>query len=292
MQTAGRRIGFSQYAKIDAKGFIGLLGARNRLEHQIHGRAFFNQLDLVSNMGEDARLGWNFVLLYHFIDQTIQVHQAGDAVGGRVDADHGIAGAIQQAIQQRSGNAAWIIGRMVRLQAYRQAARQPYGIAKRRGYLTFFGHQNQILIAHQFADCGRHFRCNALGHALECRTVGRVQQQPVSKISHGQVADFRKGCTVVGVDNQPRHLIALIRNQQLLQKALEWHRSQTHARRHAFDIGFGRHPGQKITRTRWCGFGHHLFQVFKLVLVYAHTVTVGHRFLLPDMVQTRLACLP
>ena len=66
------------------------------------------------------------------VDQLQQVHGRGHIVAGRVDADHRVAAAVAQSIEDRRRDAARIVGRMVRLQAHRKPARQADRIAKPR----------------------------------------------------------------------------------------------------------------------------------------------------------------
>ena len=59
------------------KAFVGFLRARNGLKDQIDRRAFFNDLNLVGNMGQYAGLRGNAVLIDDLIYQVIQFIRAG-----------------------------------------------------------------------------------------------------------------------------------------------------------------------------------------------------------------------
>ena len=72
-------------------------------------------------MGQNARLRRDFI----FVDDAIKHIQQGangrHAVGRRIDADHGVAAAIEQAVENARRDAGRIVGRMIWLQSRRQA---------------------------------------------------------------------------------------------------------------------------------------------------------------------------
>jgi hypothetical protein len=51
---------------------------------------------------------------------------------------------------------------------------------------------HQVLVAHQLADGGHHFRRQAGGHGGQRVAAGGIGQQPVAQAAHGQVADGAK----------------------------------------------------------------------------------------------------
>ena len=112
-----------------------------------------------------------------------------DAVGCRIDADDSIAGAEQQSIEGRCGDALWIVGRMVGLQAHGQPTRQADGVAEAGDDAAFRGHRDQILQAHQLADGGRHFRGEAGAYC--CQSLRFGGEQELAKLADGQRGD---GC--------------------------------------------------------------------------------------------------
>ena len=116
-------------------------------------------------------------------------------VGGRVDADDGVAAAEQQAVERGRGDAARVVGRVVGLQAGGQPAGQPDGGAERGDDGAAARHRDQVLVAHELADGGDHLRGEAgsdRGGASRgdqrVRTGGDVEQ-PVAEPADGQVRD-------------------------------------------------------------------------------------------------------
>ena len=72
-----------------------------------------------------------------------------DAVGRRVDADDGIAAAVEQPVEDGGGDAAGVVGRVIRLQADRHAAGQADGVAKTRDDAAALRGEDEVLVAHQ-----------------------------------------------------------------------------------------------------------------------------------------------
>ena len=128
-------------------------------------------------MGQHAVLHRNLQALTHIVEPVQQIGNACRRIGGRIDADHGITTTEQQAIQNGGGDTAWIVGGMIGLETDGQMTRQADGVAKPRNHRAFARHQNQILVAHQLADRGHHFRSQAGGQRRQrLRIGGRVEQ--------------------------------------------------------------------------------------------------------------------
>ncbi|MCY1401385.1 hypothetical protein D9M71_165020 [compost metagenome] len=169
-------------------------------------------------MGQHARLGRDFVALDDRVEHFQHGANRGDAVGGRVDADHGIAVAVQQAVENACGDTGRFVGGVVRLQARGQSPTQAEGAAEFRDHTDFLRHQHQILHAHDLRHGGNHFRGQAGGEGAQNLLVGGIAEQPIAKAADGKVADDREGLFVVGVDDQAGDFIGLIGNQNILQE--------------------------------------------------------------------------
>ncbi|MNE73612.1 hypothetical protein D3C80_1696340 [compost metagenome] len=143
--------------------------------------------------------------------------------------------------------------------------RQPDGVAEPGDHPAFFGDQDQILITHQFADSGGHFRRDAPGDCRQGIAVGFFTQQPVTKIPDGQMRNRGKRRDIMGIDNQPRDFILFIRHQQLLQKGFERHIGQRHFCRHTLLCAGGSHFGQIVARSCGRRLCHQFAQILKLI---------------------------
>ena len=155
-----------------------------------------------------------------------------DAVGGRVDADHRVAGAKQQAVEHGGGDAARIVGRMVGLQAHRQPAGQADRVAEAGDDPAFGGDRDQVLQAHDLADRGGHLRRQA-GRAARPASAGVGGEQALAELAHGQRGDRGEGDRVVGVDDQPGDLVGLVGDHRFGEDGRQRHVGQRHLRRDA-----------------------------------------------------------
>ena len=115
-------MGLLQEGQIDAEAPVGRFGAGDGLEHQIHGHIALDELQGVGDMGQDAGLGGNVETLDHLVEHLVQAGEDRQVVAGRVDADHRIPGAIQEAIEHGGGNALGIVRGVVRLQPHAEPA--------------------------------------------------------------------------------------------------------------------------------------------------------------------------
>ncbi len=125
LERQGRLVALAQDSEVDAEAAVGRL--RDGLEGEVHWRAEFDQFDRVGDVGQQADLGRDGPASPQLVHEVEQGVGGLDAVGGRVDADHRVAAPYQRAIDDRSGDGARVVGRMVRL----QSDRQPSGQAER-----------------------------------------------------------------------------------------------------------------------------------------------------------------
>nr|GEU28151.1 hypothetical protein [Tanacetum cinerariifolium] len=228
------RLRFGQQRQVDAEAGVGGLGAGNRLEHQVHRRAALDGGQRVGDVGEHARLGGDFVAGNDLVQHGHQPDHLRHVVGGGVDADHGIAAAVQQAVEHAGGNAGGVVGRVVRLQPGGHAAGQADGVAKARDHEAFARDQHQVLDAHDFRDGCRHLGRDAGRHCRQRGLVGRIAQQPVAQVAHRQVRDGGERRAVVVVDDQARDFVRFVRDHQLVEEHGQWQIGQRHLRGHAF----------------------------------------------------------
>jgi len=150
LKPLGGVFGLGQHGLGDAKAFIGLLRAGNRLEHQINRGIARHNINHRRDMGQNARLGRDIDPFANFINQFEKLNHRFRAVSGRVDANDRIAAAMHQTVKDRGRNTRRIISRMIGLQAHRKMAGQADSVAKGRHHMAFLGNRDQVLIAHQF----------------------------------------------------------------------------------------------------------------------------------------------
>ena len=112
-----------------------------------------------------------------------------------------------------------IVGRMVGLQPHREPARQADGVAEARDHAALRRHHHQVLQPADLADRRGHLRREAGRERGEGLRRRRIRQEPVAKSADGEMRDRGEGRAVVAVDDQPRHLVALVRNDGIVEKA-------------------------------------------------------------------------
>ena len=146
-----------------------------------------NRLQLRGHMRQHAGLRGDLVPSDQLIHHPQQRRATAHAVRGRIDADHRVAAAVEQAVENRGGNAPGIVGRMIRLQPNGQPARQTERAAKRASPRGISGppeSRSWLLINFATAaaisgrDAGRHAvpaRCESVSyrssHSRNCPTV-------------------------------------------------------------------------------------------------------------------------
>ena len=176
-----------EQGEVDAEAFVGRFSPGNRLEHQIDGRAPADQFEGRGDMRQHAALRRNVEFGSDLIKHDEKRVSIVRAVGRRVDADDGIAGAEQKPIENTRGDAARIVGRVIGLQPYRQAARQAEGVTERSDHTAFRRHHDQILLAADLAHGSGHFRRHAGRQCGQHRRRRFIRQQPIAKAADGQM---------------------------------------------------------------------------------------------------------
>jgi hypothetical protein len=155
-QREGRVARFAQQRQVDAEAGVRGLGPGNRLEHEVDRRAPLDGGEGVRDVGQHAGLGRDRMAADDVVEHGDELDHLRHVVGGRVDADDGIAAAVHQAVEQARRDAGNVVKRVVRLQAGRQGAGQADGVAEARDDPALAGHQHQVLDAHDFRDGGGH----------------------------------------------------------------------------------------------------------------------------------------
>ena len=177
----------TQDVQVDAEAGIRRFGPGDRLEHQIDRSATADDLQRVGDMRQYAGLGRDVMTQTQRLQHVQQGDAVGDAVGGRIDADHGIAATQQKPVDRCRADPAQVIGRMVRLQAGAQPPWQTLGIAERGGDPAATGDADQILVAHQLGCRCRHLRRDGRRKRGQPVRGCFIGQQPVAKAADGQM---------------------------------------------------------------------------------------------------------
>ncbi len=208
------------------------LAPRDRLEHEVDGRALGDERERRGHVRQHADLGRDVELGAHLVEHGDERMRALGAVGRGVDADHRVAGAEQEAVEDARGDGAQIVGRVIGLQPHRQTPWQPDGVAKARHHRTLRCHHHQILEPADLGDRRRHLRRDAAGERGELWRGGRVGEEPVAQSADGEMRDLAERGAVVAVYDEARHLVGLVGNDGLLEEGRERHVGERVLRRH------------------------------------------------------------
>jgi hypothetical protein len=230
----------------------------------------------VGDMGQHAALGGDVEAADQLVLQVQQPAEHRQAVGYRVDADDRVACAVEQAVQRGGRHAAQIVGRVVGLQAHRQATRQADGVAESCDHAAFAGDRDQVLVAHQLGDPRHHLRGQPRRKGGQRGGVGVVGQQPVAEPAHRQVRHRGESGGVVGVDDQAGDVVRLVGHQRLGQEAFQRQVGQHVTRGHALLRGRRADAGEVIAGTCRTGRSHDMFQVIEYEDLPGDGGAIGH----------------
>ena len=126
------------------------------------------------------------------VDETIQAAQNGrhrfDRFRRRIDADHGIAAAVQQAIDGGQQNAAQIVGRVIRLHADAEDAALAHRVAAARDVADLARRQHEVLVAHQLGHSSSHVGMNGSLNRADFLLADRIVEQILAELADGQTA--------------------------------------------------------------------------------------------------------
>ncbi len=240
----------AKQGQVDAEAAIGRLRPGDRLEHQIDRRPRFERLELGRDMGQHGALCRDIEAPAQLVYQAHQIGHALDRIAGRVDADHGIAGAVGETVQNRGRDARRIVGRMIRLQSGRESASEPDRAPEPGDHFDLAGDQHEILQPHDLGDRRRHFRQQPGRQRRKRRSIRHLRQQPVAERADSQTGDRREGRRVPPVEQQPRHLVGLVGDDRLVEESGERQVGERHLRRHPLACRAGGDAGQDIARAQ------------------------------------------
>lgn len=209
------------------------------------------------------------------VEHLEQPHHVRDVVERRVDADDGIAAAIEQAVEHAGSDAREVVGRVVRLQPRRHTPSEADGIAEPGDDTGLACRQHEILRPHDLRDGCRHLWCDTRSHACQHVAVHVVGEEPLAEAADGQVGDRCERGRVVAVHDEARDLVGFVGNEGLLEERAERDVGQGHLRGGALDGGSGADTCQPVTRALGCGARQQCPQVVEHVTRAVDHVRVG-----------------
>ena len=275
LQRQRRLARLAQQRERHAEAGIRRLGAADRLEHEVHRRAALDRAQAGRDVRQHAGLRRNGVALAHRVQHGEQRARGIDAVGGRVDADHRVAGTEQQPVERGGGDAARIVGRMVGLQAHREAPGQADRVAEARDDAALGRDRDQVLQAHQLADRGGH-----LGRQAGAQRRQRVRlrgEQELAELADGERGDRGERRCVVAVDDQPGDFVGFVGNDRLGQDRRQRQVGQRHLRGDPLGRGCRGQARERVAGPERRRPRQQRAQVVEDVACAGEGVCVGHR---------------
>ena len=106
---------------------------------------------------------------------------------------------------------------------------------------------------HTGSERGQHGRCHFVG------------QQPVAKAADSQGRDRRECLPVVRVDDQPRHLVDLVRHDLIGEEGRKWQVSKRKLGGDPLLAGLCRDPGEHIATAQGRCPGHKRLEIGKRI---------------------------
>ena len=212
-------------------------------------------------MGQHAALRGDLEAPDDVVEHGEEIEDRRHVVAGRVNADHGVAAAEHEAVDDRSGDAALVVGRVIGLQAHGHTPLEAERVAKAGHDLDLACREDEILVAHDFGDRGRHLGGDARGYPRKNLGRGFVGEQPIAKGADCHVRHGDEGRRIVAVDDEARHVAAFIGNERLGEEPLQRHIRERHLGGDVLLGVAGRDPGEHVARARRRRFAHQLLQV-------------------------------
>ena len=286
-QRACRVQAFTQQREVDTETAIGLFAAGDGLKRQVQRRAALDRLYRGAEVREHAGLHRDVEALPQRVQHLQQADTFRRIVGRRIDPDHRIAHAEQQAVERRGGDAHRIVRRMIGLQSRTETAGQTERGAHAGDDATLRAHRDQILIAHQLGHRRHHFRRQARRQGHQRLAVRGVGQQPVAEFADRHRRHRRECGGVMPVHDQPRDLVVLVGDQGFMQKRAQGQIGQNAPCRHTLRLAIRSDAGQFIAGTAWRGAGHHRRQRGEVISAMAEAcVVLRHARSLPASART------
>ena len=247
--------------QIDAEGAVHRFRAADRLEDEVDRRSATDRFDRGGDVGEDAALRRDLEAADHLVQHPQEVREVADVVGGRVDPDHGVAAPVEQAVEDGGQDDLAVVRRVVRLEADGQRAGEADRVAETGHDPDLARRQDQVLVAHDLGDGGGHLRSEPGGEPRQRRGGRRLRQQPVSKVTDGQMGDRGEGRFVVAVDDQARHRVGLVGDHRLVEEPAQ----RKVGERHSGGDGLGgarrRDAGERVAGAGRGGLREEVLQI-------------------------------
>ena len=268
---------FLEQLEIDAEAGVGRLGSGDRLKDEVNRRAAASIAAMLRrDVGEHARLRRDLVTLDQLGQHVEQADDRFDGVGRRVDADHGVAAAVKQAVEDRRADSR----RVVRRDGWAAAE-------SRAGPARPIVLRKRVTTRHLLATRMRSWlRISLLtAAAISGVSPGAKSLQFVRRSSRSAAASRETGrrsgrrsgcerCDIVRVDDESRDLVRLVRDDAApRERGRAARRRARAARRHA-PRRFGGDAGEHVAAAVGVALASKSFKLAEAVRLPSECPTV------------------
>ena len=267
---------FLQHAERDPKALVGFLRAADRLEEEIDRHAPVEAFQLRGDVGEAAVLGGNFKCGDEPVEGVENRADGVDRLGGRINADNGIAAAMQQAFDRRQQDRRHVVGRVVGLDADAEHAAGPERRAAARQIANPAGSHHQIFVAHQLGNSRRHLGQQGPLEPPNRIWRGGVGKEVIAQFPHRPGGDLREGGRVVVVEQHAADGVVIGRQQRRVEKGLQRDISQRRFCRGPFAMAGRGDPRQSVPRFFLVCFGQQIAEIGKRIPLPAKRGGISH----------------
>ncbi len=273
-------VSFFEESEVDAEACVGGFGASDGLEEEVERCSLLHGLHLRGEMGEDAGLDGDLVAAADVIDEMEERGESGYVIGDGVDADDGVAGAEEEAVEDGCCDACWVVGGMVGLEAGGEAAGQAYGGAEFCDDIYFAGYEDEVLKAHEFGDGGGYFGGEAGCEGRQGDRGGCVGEEMVAELAHGEAGDGGE-CGggdggAAGVLDETGDFVGFVWDDCFVEEVCEGEIGERHLGCDALLGGGGGDAGKLVTRAGGGGFGEEIGEGVEGVTDARYGMGVGH----------------
>ena len=158
-----------------------------------------------------------------------------------------------------------IVGGVIGLKADSECAVAAEGGTEARDDLALGGDENEVLVAHHFADGGDHFGGEAGSESGERGGVGFVAEQPIAEGADGERSDGGQRGAVVGVEDEARDFIGLVGDDGFGEELGEGNLGEGVLGGDAFEGVGGGESGELVAGARGRGLREERAQIGKRV---------------------------
>ena len=147
---------------------------------------------------------------------------------------------------------------MIRLKPRREPRAHPERGARARDDADLRGNRDAIETRRQLRDRGSDLAGEAASGARDIFAGRGVIKEPFAQLADGAIFVAREFGAIEAVVDNPRHLVALVRNHRIVAQIVQRQIGQDHLGRDAFALGPRREARQLVAGARLVGAGQNL----------------------------------